>query len=187
MLGDEGNKKATDEEPERILDRIMSLFCFIHGKDVFETFYKKDMAKLLLVGKRASMDAEKSVLSKLKCGELRVGRSPGGHHASSISPFFHIRRVWSCIYQQAGGHVQGHGALQRPHGSLQTAYANQSAPGPIDLTVNILTMGYWATYTPMKVRLPPEMVRLQEVFKMFYLGKHSGGSCNGRQLWDVPC
>ena len=64
---------------------------------------------------------------------------------------------------------------------------NQSAPGPIDLTVNILTMGYWATYTPMKVRLPPEMVRLQEVFKMFYLGKHSGGSCNGRQLWDVPC
>lgn len=34
---------------------------------------------------------------------------------------------------------------------------NQSAPGPIDLTVNILTMGYWPTYTPMEAHLPPEV------------------------------
>ena len=40
------------------------------GKDVFEAFYKKDLAKRLLVGKSASVDAEKSMLSKLKqeCG-----------------------------------------------------------------------------------------------------------------------
>ena len=43
---------------------------FIHGKDVFEAFYKKDLAKRLLVGKSASVDSEKSMLSKLKaeCG-----------------------------------------------------------------------------------------------------------------------
>lgn len=48
----------------------MVLFRFIHGKDVFEAFYKKDLAKRLLVGKSASVDAEKSMLSKLKqeCG-----------------------------------------------------------------------------------------------------------------------
>lgn len=34
---------------------------------------------------------------------------------------------------------------------------NQSTPSPIDLTVNILTMGYWPTYTPMEVHLPPEV------------------------------
>ena len=44
----------------------MVLFRFIHGKDVFEAFYKKDLAKRLLVGKSASVDAEKSMLSKLK-------------------------------------------------------------------------------------------------------------------------
>jgi cullin 4 len=43
-----------------------SLFRFIHGKDVFEAFYKKDLAKRLLVGKSASVDSEKSMLSKLK-------------------------------------------------------------------------------------------------------------------------
>lgn len=36
---------------------------------MFEAFYKKDLAKRLLVGKSASVDAEKSMLSKLKQGE----------------------------------------------------------------------------------------------------------------------
>lgn len=65
-----GNKEATEEELERLLDKIMVMFRFIHGKDVFEAFYKKDLAKRLLVGKSASVDAEKSMLSKLKqeCG-----------------------------------------------------------------------------------------------------------------------
>lgn len=40
------------------------------GKDVFEAFYKKDLAKRLLVGKSASVDAEKSMLSKLKHGKF---------------------------------------------------------------------------------------------------------------------
>lgn len=41
------------------------------GKDVFEAFYKKDLAKRLLVGKSASVDAEKSMLSKLKQGAFK--------------------------------------------------------------------------------------------------------------------
>ena len=32
---------------------------FIHGKDVFQDFYKKDLAKRLLVGKAASVDSKK--------------------------------------------------------------------------------------------------------------------------------
>lgn len=88
-----GNKEATDEELEKMLDKIMIIFRFIYGnlqtvpfflfpcflffsyknflvagKDVFEAFYKKDLAKRLLVGKSASVDAEKSMLSKLKHG-----------------------------------------------------------------------------------------------------------------------
>ena len=39
---------------------------------------------------------------------------------------------------------------------------HQQVPGNIDLTVNILTMGYWPTYTPMDVHLSPE-VRYQFV------------------------
>lgn len=51
----------------------LQTFLTLHaGKDVFEAFYKKDLAKRLLVGKSASVDAEKSMLSKLKHGEYAV-------------------------------------------------------------------------------------------------------------------
>jgi len=33
---------------------------------VFEAFYKKDLAKRLLLGKSASIDAEKSMITKVK-------------------------------------------------------------------------------------------------------------------------
>lgn len=40
----------------------------------------------------------------------------------------------------------------------------QDIPGNIELTVNILTMGYWPTYVPMEVHLPPE-VHAEQMFR----------------------
>uniref|UniRef100_A0A8C9F4U5 Cullin-4B n=1 Tax=Pavo cristatus TaxID=9049 RepID=A0A8C9F4U5_PAVCR len=116
-----GNKEATDEELERILDKIMIIFRFIHGKDVFEAFYKKDLAKRLLVGKSASVDAEKSMLSKLKheCGAAFTSKLEGMFKDMELSKdvMVQFKQVPSdCVY----------------------------------------------------------MIKLQEVFKTFYLGKHSG-------------
>ncbi|XP_055769914.1 cullin-4A-like isoform X2 [Salvelinus fontinalis] len=145
-----GNKEATEEEMERILDKIMIIFRFIHGKDVFEAFYKKDLAKRLLVGKSASVDAEKSMLSKLK-------HECGAAFTSKLEGMFKDMELSKDVMIQFKQYTQ-----------------NQSEPSQLELTVNILTMGYWPSYTPMEVHLPPEMVKLQEVFKLFYLGKHSG-------------
>lgn len=39
---------------------------------MFEAFYKKDLAKRLLLGKSASIDAEKSMISKVKAYLLHV-------------------------------------------------------------------------------------------------------------------
>ena len=46
---------------------------------MFEAFYKKDLAKRLLVGKSASADAEKSMLLKLKqeCGSQFTSKLEG--------------------------------------------------------------------------------------------------------------
>ena len=49
---------------------VPSLSSVCAGKDVFEAFYKKDLAKRLLLGKSASFDAEKSMLLKLKQGNV---------------------------------------------------------------------------------------------------------------------
>jgi cullin-4 len=45
---------------------VSYFFLLTKGKDVFEAFYKKDLAKRLLLGKSASIDAEKSMISKVK-------------------------------------------------------------------------------------------------------------------------
>lgn len=39
---------------------------YLQGKDVFEAFYKRDLAKRLLLGKSSSFDLEKSMIAKLK-------------------------------------------------------------------------------------------------------------------------
>lgn len=145
-----GNKQATEEELEKLLDKIMVLFRFIHGKDVFEAFYKKDLAKRLLVGKSASVDAEKSMLSKLKqeCGAAFTSKLEGMFKDMELS------KELMMSFKQ---------------------YLNNAKPcGSIDMNVNILTMGYWPTYQLMDANMPTEMVQYQEVFKKFYLGKHSG-------------
>uniref|UniRef100_A0A8C7YW88 Cullin 4A n=1 Tax=Oryzias sinensis TaxID=183150 RepID=A0A8C7YW88_9TELE len=108
-----GNKEATEEELERILDKIMIIFRFIH-----------------------------------ECGAA---------FTSKLEGMFKDMELSKDIMIQFKQHMQ-----------------NQSEPSNIELTVNILTMGYWPSYTPMEVHLPAEMVKLQEVFKLFYLGKHSG-------------
>ena len=63
MTGDE------DAEIGWQLDQALDLFRFIEGKDVFEAFYKRDLARRLLMGRSASADAERSMLTKLRNGE----------------------------------------------------------------------------------------------------------------------
>ncbi|KAM9576259.1 cullin-4B-like [Trichechus inunguis] len=145
-----GNKEATDEELEELLEKIIIIFRFIYGKDVFEAFYKKDLAKRLLLGKTASIDAEKSMLSKLKqeCGTAFTNKLQGMFKDMELSKDIMIQ--------------------------LKQYMQNQNIPGNIELTVNILTTSFWPAYMPKEVQLPLEMERLQETFKNFYLSKHSG-------------
>ena len=38
----------------------------------------------------------------------------------------------------------------------------------IDLTVNVLSMAFWPTYTVMQVHIPDYMSKCQEIFNKFY-------------------
>ncbi len=69
----EGSSEDEDVEIGRQLDQVLDLFRFVHGKAVFEAFYKRDLARRLLLGRSASSDAEKSMLTRLKSGTLGEG------------------------------------------------------------------------------------------------------------------
>jgi len=147
-----GNKEASEEELEKLLDKIMVIFRFIHGKDVFEAFYKKDLAKRLLVGKSASVDSEKSMLSKLKaeCGAGFTSKLEGMFRDMELSKDINI-------------------AFKQHMDNMTNA-----SDYKIDLTVSVLSMAYWPTYQAMEVNIPGEMAKYQEIFKKFYHGKYSG-------------
>ena len=52
---------------------------WFQGKDVFEAFYKKDLAKRLLLNRSASVDTEKNMITKLKheCGAQFTNKLEG--------------------------------------------------------------------------------------------------------------
>jgi len=158
-----GNKEASEEELERLLDKIMVIFRFVHGKDVFEAFYKKDLAKRLLVGKSASVDSEKSMLSKLRA-------ECGAGFTYKLEAMFKDMDVSQDINIGYKKHIQ---KLQDCNFGLGIEPLKPSLY-EIDLTVNVLSMGYWPTYPVNDLNIPEEMRRHQEIFKKFYLAKHSG-------------
>ena len=63
---------SEDEDVEigKQLDQVLDLFRFVHGKAVFEAFYKRDLARRLLLGRSASADSEKSMLTRLTSGKF---------------------------------------------------------------------------------------------------------------------
>lgn len=152
-----GNKEASEDQLEYILDQILVLFRFIHGKDVFEAFYKKDLAKRLLVNKSASVDAEKSMLSKLKqeCGAAFTGKLEGMFKDIELSRDMMV--------------------------SFKNHMLSHKVGDKIDMNVSVLTMGYWPTYQPLEVILPDFMLKHQNAFEKFYTLKH-----NGRKLQWQP-
>ena len=74
-----GEKAVSEDEVETALNKVMVLFRSIHGKDAFEAFYKKDLAKRLLLNKSASVELERSMLAKLKteCGAAFTSKLEG--------------------------------------------------------------------------------------------------------------
>ncbi|KAG4398688.1 hypothetical protein GLYMA_08G096100v4 [Glycine max] len=146
-----GNKGTSEEELEATLDKVLVLFRFIQGKDVFEAFYKKDLAKRLLLGKSASIDGEKSMISKLKteCGSQFTNKLEGMFKDIELSK--EINESFK-----------------------QSSQARSKLASGIEMSVHVLTTGYWPTYPPIDVRLPHELNVYQDIFKEFYLSKYSG-------------
>ena len=157
-----GNKGTSEEELEEVLDKTMTLFRYIDGKDMFEAFYKKDLSKRLLLDKSASVDAEKSMISKLKaeCGSGFTAKLEGMFKDIELS-----RDVMASFKESPQARM------------LESGQEDKD----IQLSVHVLTQGYWPTYPPVEVCLPEEVLRLQGVFNDYYTKKH-----NGRRLQWHP-
>ncbi|XP_061654254.1 cullin-3-B-like isoform X1 [Phyllopteryx taeniolatus] len=147
-----GVRGLTEQEVELILDKTMVLFRFLQEKDVFERYYKQHLGRRLLSNKSVSDDLEKSMISKLKT-------ECGCQFTSKLEGMFRDMTISNTTMDEFRRHVH---------------VTSVSLCG-VDLTVRVLTTGYWPTQsaTP-RCTIPLSPQHAFEVFKRFYLAKHSG-------------
>lgn len=147
-----GGRGMDDAELEKVLNDVLYLFRFTQGKDIFEAFYKRDLAKRLLLNKSASFDAERSMLLKLKdeCGAGFTQKLEIMFKDMELSA--DIMRAYSATSSGSKG----------------------SGDSSFDLSVAVLSQGNWPSYPPFPISLPASLTSALDRFKAFYVSKHSG-------------
>eukprot|EP01116_Phalansterium_solitarium_P025741 TRINITY_DN9994_c0_g1_i1.p1 TRINITY_DN9994_c0_g1~~TRINITY_DN9994_c0_g1_i1.p1 ORF type:complete len:876 (+),score=328.37 TRINITY_DN9994_c0_g1_i1:265-2628(+) len=150
-----GHARRTEDDAEAALDQLLELFRLVHAKDVFEAFYKKQLAKRLLLNKCASHDLERTMLQKLRleCGAGYTGKLEGMFKDMEVS------RDTMAAFRDSR-----HCADQ---------LADEGAAG-VELNVQVLTQGFWPPWAQLELTLPPQLAACQRVFQQFYLLKHKG-------------
>lgn len=140
-----------DAELDRQLDQALELFRFIEGKDVFEAFYKKDLARRLLMNRSASQDAERNMLSKLKsqCG------SSFTHNLEQMFKDMELAKDEMANYK---AWLDGSGRDK----------------GGVDLSVSILSQAAWPSYPDVKMLVPSDVAEKIDRFDAYYKNKHTG-------------
>ncbi|KAK4639140.1 hypothetical protein QC761_705460 [Podospora bellae-mahoneyi] len=141
-----------DSELDTQLGHALELFKFIDGKDTFEAFYKKDLGRRLLLGRSASQDAERSMITKLK-GEC------GANFTHNLEQMFKDQELSRDEMTSYKTWLAGTG---------------KATKGGVDLTVKVLSHSAWPTYNDVKVTLPKEVLEQTTSFETYYQAKHTG-------------
>ncbi|OVA15009.1 Cullin [Macleaya cordata] len=166
-----GSEKLSDEVIEETLEKVVKLLAYISDKDLFAEFYRKKLARRLLFDKSANDDHERSILTKLK-------QQCGGQFTSKMEGMVTDLTL----------------ARENQSGFEEYLKSNTHASPGIDLTVTVLTTGFWPSYKSFDLNLPAEMVKCVEVFKEFYQTKtkhrkltwiYSLGTCNINGKFDA--
>ena len=152
-----GMKTTSEEEVEGTLDKVVMLFRYLHEKDVFEKYYKQHLAKRLLGQRSVSDDAERQMITKLKT-------ECGYQYTSKLEGMFTDMKISADTQED-----------------FRKTNGESSKVDGIELSVHVLTTGFWPTQLGTKCILPPQILRCCETFKEHYLMRH-----NGRRLqWQA--
>lgn len=135
---------------EKHLSDALDLFRFVHGKAVFEAFYKKDLARRLLMGRTQSFDAERSMLARLRneCGANFT------HNLESMFKDMDLAREEMKAYNQL--------------------LSDRGTKAPVEISVNVLSVAAWPTYPDVPVNLPTSILKAQHDFEKHFKDKHVG-------------
>ncbi|KIN04667.1 hypothetical protein OIDMADRAFT_142515 [Oidiodendron maius Zn] len=159
-----GIKGKTEAEIDIVLDKATVLVQYIQDKDMFERYYKKHLARRLLLDRSESADVEKQMISRMK---LEIGSS----FTTKLEGMFKDISLSEDLSTGYRNYITNLGDADR----------NQ-----IELSPRVLTSNYWpmesmgsaSTIAEDGTRhgciWPSEIQALQESFKAFYLKERNG-------------
>jgi cullin-4 len=110
------------------MNKAMEIFSYIEEKDTFEIFYKKDLAKRLLLNRSLSLEIELNMLSKLK-------KECGSEFTKQLERMFKDIETSKDMNQDF---------------KTFRNFKNLN----FDIYVNVITSGFWPTYNIEPIILP---------------------------------
>ncbi|CAI5441847.1 unnamed protein product [Caenorhabditis angaria] len=148
--------RKSKEYKEEDIDDAIVLFRFIRGKDIFEAYYKRDLAKRLLSDKSASVDAEKSILTKLKleCGAGFTHKLEG-------------------MFKDMENSAQLNNSFAQHLSDLTNTPKEK-----LKYYVRVITSDLWPNYDLYEVNLPREIETSLVDFSDYYKLKHGNRTIN---------
>ncbi|RPA74167.1 Cullin-domain-containing protein [Ascobolus immersus RN42] len=140
-----------DQALERQFEMCLDLFRFLAGKDVFEAFYKKDLAKRLLLSKSVSLDAERGMMGRLRseCGSAFT------HNMETMFKDIELSK-------------------EMVRSFLQSKHGQPLSTSRIGLTVDVLSQSAWPTYPDTPCIVPEHIQKHLDAFAEYYTSNHSG-------------
>lgn len=145
-------KSSEEDDMEKSLNEVMTIFKYIEDKDVFQKFYSRFMAKRLVHATSASGDAELSMISKLK-------DTSGFEYTNKLNRMYSDVQVSKDLNKEYAQYLTNH----------------RTSDGGIDVSYQILGAGFWPLTPPTTPFTPPDLlVRAYEQYAAFYAEKHGG-------------
>jgi len=141
---------------------------------VFEKYYKQHLAKRLLLDRSVSDDAERQMIGKLK-------RECGSNFTSKLEGMFKDMGLSKNVMEEYKKYLEVHSINSyNGNSSNNVASCNSSnnVNSNIELSVTVLTTGFWPTQAHPPCTLPADVLAESEMFKKFYLNNHSGRRLN---------
>ncbi|KAL0730531.1 hypothetical protein Bca4012_026624 [Brassica carinata] len=135
-----GSEKLSDEATKDTLEKVGQ---YVKLLSLFS--FQKKLDRRLLFDRSDNDDHERTILTKLKqqCGGQFTSKMEG-----MVTDLTLARENQTSFEEYLGN--------------------NPAANLGIDLTVTVLTTGFWPSYKSFDINLPSEMVKCVEVFKGFY-------------------
>eukprot|EP00485_Elphidium_margaritaceum_P010875 CAMPEP_0202690706 /NCGR_PEP_ID=MMETSP1385-20130828/5620_1 /ASSEMBLY_ACC=CAM_ASM_000861 /TAXON_ID=933848 /ORGANISM="Elphidium margaritaceum" /LENGTH=784 /DNA_ID=CAMNT_0049345997 /DNA_START=27 /DNA_END=2381 /DNA_ORIENTATION=+ len=153
----DGGIKLLENELYHRLDKLVKLFAYIHDKDVFLEFYRKQLAKRLLTGKSASEHAEQTFISQLK---LRCGAQFTSKLDGMIKDIGRSR-----------DHELNFSRFLSKH--------KKNKPFAYEFNCKVLTSGFWPSFhknnagdTANNLLLPRSMKKVVDYFESYFKSLH---------------